>query len=565
MRRIGLLPDALTTDGLTWIILSKEGSARTLDLRARFIRKILFGASASLLAACLVAQDKPPDDDVARESTKFTQVYGILEQNFMDELEPDRTLFDGGIRGMLARLDPFSVFFDRAQFKLLEEQARGRALGFGSILYVQPGKIVVLQTAEGSPSWRAGLSPGDEIVEINGTRIDRLEFSDLVELLQRSRSQPVRLGVIRPSKVVAQDFELKPAEVAMPTVDRAFLLKPELAYIHFASFEQKTSQEIADALTKLGGPRLKGLLLDLRDNRGGMLDAAIRVASLFLEPDQLVLTVRGRATAEKTYRTSPASSHFDLPLIVLVNGNTASAAEVLVAALQEHDRALVSGETTFGKGVVETVWPLGEKTGLALTTAQYFTPSGRSIQRPLPGTALTFATASAPASDPAAFRTDSGRAVQAGGGITPDVAIPARELDPWAVFLNQRGFFTRFASDYITLHGKVAKDFEPDPTVLENFRDFLAKERIRAPEEYWGPDQGYLKLRIKTELFNLVFGLSSGDEVEVRGDAQVQKAAALFPKIAQLLRLPVAKPARARRVVSPDRSKRGKKAVGGRP
>jgi carboxyl-terminal processing protease len=244
-------------------------------------------------------------------------------------------------------------------------------------------------------------------------------------------------------------------------------------------------------------------------------------------------------------------------VVVLVNGTTASAAEVFVAALQEHDRALIAGEPTYGKGVVESVAALSGNTGLALTTAQYFTPSGRSIQRPLPGTALEtpergLATSPDPAS---AFKTDNGRAVAASGGITPDVVLPATTRDPWVTFLNQRGAFTSFASEYLTLQGKVTRDFAPDARALAGFRDYLGRLRIRVPEEYWGPDQDYLKLRIKTEIFNLVFGLTAGDEVETRGDPQVGQAAALFPRISSVLKPPAAQPANSRTGVTRVRSK----------
>jgi carboxyl-terminal processing protease len=495
-------------------------------------------ALACWAATLLFPQSDLPDDDVTQENIRFAKIYGLLEHNYMDALDPDRAIFDGGIRGMLSKLDPYSSFFDPEQFEQLQEFTRGRAKGFGSILYVQTGKVLVLQTAQGSPSWRAGLGPGDEIVEVNGTRIDRLDFNSLLALLQRSRSQKVKLGVIRPGSVVAQDFELNPAEVPMPTVDKAFLLSPGIAYLHLARFDLKTPQEVIDAVQRLGGAELKGLLLDLRDNRGGVLDAALAVASLFLKPDTLVLTVRGRAVPEKALRTVAAPAQFDLPLIILVNGTTASAAEVLAAALQEHDRAVIAGETTFGKGVVESVVALSANTGLALTTSQYFTPSGRSIQRPLPDTALEVPERGLTTSvNPSpSYRTDNGRSLAAGGGISPDVTIPAPTLDPWVSFLNQRGMFTSFASEFLTRHGKVDRSFEPDATVLQNFRDYLTRQRIRVPEEYWGADQDYLKLRIKTEIFNLVFGLALGDEVETRGDPQVHEAASLFSRIPQILK-----------------------------
>ena len=533
------------------------------ELPARRVALLLF---ILLGAPCLFSGSDTPQDDVTEGALQFTQIYSIVEHNAMDPLDADRMILNGAVRGMLSTLDPFSAFFDRDQFELLQQQARGQALGFGSVLYVTPGKVLILETAQGSPAWRAGLGPGDEIVEINGARVNRLDFNSLVGLLQRAKSQPVRLGVVRPGKVVPEDFRLKPAEVALPTVDKDFLLEPGIGYIHLAAFESKTPQEIVDALKRLdvvgdspaghSPSSLQGILLDLRDNHGGMVDAAVGVASLFLKPNSLVLTVQARSQPEKSYRTYPAPYQFDQPLVLLVNNNTASAAEVLAAALQEHDRALVAGQPTFGKGVVEHVIALSEKMGLALTAARYVTPCGRSLQRPLPGTALAKEVGyntgqpeqrvpdkgrevTSVATESSTFHTDDGRPITAGGGITPDVPISSRTSDPWVTFLNQRGVFTSFASEYLTLRGKVPKSFEPDLQVLDGFKDFLGRQGVRVPEEYWAGDQPYLKVRIKTELFNLIYGLTFGDEVETRADPQVQKAATLFPRIAQLLKAPV--------------------------
>jgi carboxyl-terminal processing protease len=505
----------------------------------KFVTNSLFGAAIFIKVVVASPQSSLPSDDITVESLKFTEAYSAIQQNFAEAVDPDRTVLDGGIRSMLSALDPFCAFFDREQFELLKQQTRGEALGFGSILYVTPGKVLVLQTAQGSPSWRAGLGPGDEIVEINGTRVNRVSFQSLVELLRRSRSHPVRLGVIHPGKFVSQDFDLKPAEVALPSVDKSFLLSPGIGYLHLSGFEQKTPQEVLDALVQLATPPLEGLLLDLRDNHGGVVDAAIGVASLFLRPDALVMTMRGRSSPEKAYRTTPASKQFDLPVIVLVNGDTASAAEVLAAALQEHDRAVIAGEPTYGKGVVQSVTALSEDTGLALTTAQYFTPSGRSIQRPLPGTALTTPGRELdPAANSSHFSTDDGRPLSPGGGIAPDVEIPSRKLDPWLTFLNQTGTFTNFASEYLALHGRANRSFEPDAAMLEDFKEFLSRGGVRTPEEYWDKDQDYLRLRIKVELLNLVSGLSTGEEVETKGDPQVQRAASLFSQIPQILKGP---------------------------
>jgi carboxyl-terminal processing protease len=530
----------LAAKGRIWFILEEEDSSRALRKKSSITRLGWLAASLLAFVASAPAQSEVPPDDVAAESVKFADVYGILEANYMDPIEPDRAILEGGIRGMLTTLDPFSSFFNPSQFELLKQQEQGKALGFGSILYVQPGKVTVLEARENSPASRAGLGPGDEIVEVNGTRLDRLDFQSLVELLERSRSQTVRLAVIHPGIVVPVEFKLDPAEVALPTVDKAFLAQPGIGYIHLGGFEQNTPLEVASALDRMGARELQGLILDLRDNPGGLVNSAVQTASLFLSPGSTVLTVKGRATPVKTYSAISQPERFEVPLLLMVNGNTASAAEILVAALEENGRALVVGEPTYGKGVVQNVLPLSEKCGLALTSAQYLTPTGRSIQRPLEGTQLAEAfTAGEPAAAanpaPTEPRAASGQPTFEKGGIIPNVEIPSPSSDAWLVFLNGRGLFTDFASDYLTRHERPDRSFEPADAVLDEFKDFLHRQGILTPEEYWLPDQARVRVRIKTEVVNLVFGLAIGDEVETLADPEVQKAVLLFPQLAQLI------------------------------
>lgn len=493
----------------------------------------------------LRAQSGIPSDEVTEQSLKFAKVYGAIQQNYMDALDPDRLILEGAIRGMLSSLDPFSSFFDRDQFKMLQEETRGEALGFGSILYVQPQRVMVIQTQQGSPSWRAGLGPGDQILAVNGVRLDQLSFQNLVNLLKQARAHPVHLSVLRPGDETPQDIRMTPAEVKLPTVDIAFPYSAGIGYIHIASFEAKTPQELLQALKRLDSAHLKGLILDLRNNPGGLLASAIGVCSIFLKPESVVLTVRGRSVAEKTYKTVEAPMRVTTPLIVLVNRRTASAAEVVAAALQDHDRALITGEPTFGKGVVESVASLSDGTGLALLTAEYFAPSGRCVQKPLPGTALDNPirgiAATGPGADarqPLQFHTDNGRPVTAAGGITPDVLAASWQLDPWLAFLNQTGMFASFASEYFSYHSKIDRSFEVNSETLEEFGNFLVGQRIRTPQEYWMKDQAYLKVHLKEALFNLAFGLDAGNEVETASDPQVEKAASLFPEVARLLEGP---------------------------
>ncbi len=230
----------------------------------------------------------------------------------------------------------------------------------------------------------------------------------------------------------------------------------------------------------------------------------------------------------------------DLPLVVLINGRTASAAEILAAAFQEHDRAWVVGEPSFGKGVVESVMPLSEGAALALTTARYFTPQGRSVQRPLPGTAL----ADILTGGEQQFHSDGGRPLVQGGGVRPDQETTSWQLDPWAEIFGQSTAFMNFAQSYIERHGKVSESFEVDDPVLAEFERFLQGAGMAIPSQSWIRSLPYLKVRIKTEMFNLVFGASKGDEVEVQGDPQVQSAVQALGQAQQLLRIKERKQAR---------------------
>jgi len=531
----------------------------------------LLGQSAAHPAPA--ADIEPGDDPVAASTAEIARVYAALEANAVDPVDPNHVILEGGIRQGLATLDPFSSFFDSDQFRQLQEQQRGQSVGFGSILYVQEGKVLVISAAPDSPAGRAGLGPGDQILELNGTRIAGLDFQSLIELLQQAREKPVRLGVIHPGKPVLQDYELKPAEVNMPTVDKTFMVRPGIGYLHLASFESNTPEEVSQALAQLqkeagaadsGSPQassgskatgrapknagsgearssesaLRGVILDLRDNHGGQVQAALGVASIFLPQGLSVLTVRGRVQPPQTFRTAelPANSQsWRGPLVVLVNGETASASEVLAAALEEHDRAVIAGEPTYGKGVVQNVLPLSDNMGLALTVAQYFTPSGRSIQRPIPGTSLE-AMAPSRTGETTGFRTDDGRALAAGGGVTPDVILAGRDLDPWVQFLEQRGAFTEFADQYRGSHPQISRSFQPDDHVLGDFEDFLHRAGVRTPENYWEQDHDYLELRIRSEVMDLVYGVAAGDEVAAKGDPQVQGAEGLFARIPELLK-----------------------------
>jgi carboxyl-terminal processing protease len=474
------------------------------------------------LFAFLLFLAAPPQDDpaeqLARDLKKLIDVFSIADREGADPVVPDQAFYQGAIPGMLKTLDPHSIFFDPGQFEQLKQMQKSESKGFGSIVSVLPGRVIVLQAMEGTPSAKSGLQAGDEILAINGYELARLEFEQLVQLLGAARQQEAQLYVRRPGTARVLRFTLKPEVMDSPSIDRAFLLEPQIGYIRIASFEEATGKLAHEKIESLGGENLKGLVLDLRANPGGSVQAALETASLFLSPDQLVFSVKGRSVKTEEVRVPKLARPYKFPVAVLINGKSASASEILSGALQDHDRATILGETSYGKGLVQRVYTLSSNTGLALTTSFYYTPSGRSIQKP-----LAFGQLDSAAIVPSgSFHTDAGREVRGGGGIQPDEAIEPQE-SRLEMVLDASGSLTSFASEYVPAH-EIPPDFEVTPEVLDELRAFLTAHRIQPAVSDFLKDRAWIQSRLKQEIFNLKFGVAKGDEVEMQRDVVVQSA-----------------------------------------
>ncbi len=463
------------------------------------------------------------DEDLGPLVKRLTDAYAIVEQNAADPVSSEQAFYQGAIPGMLRRLDPHSVFFDPGQFEQLKKLETSTQKGFGSVVSVLPGRVIVLQTLPGTPSAKSGIAPGDEILAINGYQLSRLDMEQLVGLLGQSRQQQARLDVKRPNQPGILQFIMTPQEMQSPSVERTFLLKPGVGYLRVSSFDEKTGDQIREGIEKLGGRKLKGLVLDLRNNPGGMLTAAIATAGLFLKPGQTIVTVRGRNVAEKTEKVPEKATPYEFPMCVLVNGKSASASEIVSGALQDHDRATIIGEPSFGKGLVESVYPLSDSTGLALTTALYYTPSGRSIQKPLDSAQFALAEKASHPNSQGDFQTDAGRKVTGGGGIVPDEVVFPPAMTRLRAVLDGSGVFTTYATGYLRDH-KVGDDFDVTPALLDDFKVFVAQRGIQPGVAEWSGERDFIQARLKTEIFNQALGVEKGDEIEARRDPQVLKA-----------------------------------------
>jgi carboxyl-terminal processing protease len=462
-------------------------------------------------------------DDLDKQVKSIVDAFALVERNSADPITSEQAFYHGAIPGLLRKLDPHSVFFDPGQFDQLRKMESSTQKGFGSVVSLVPGRVVVLQTLPGTPSAKSGLAPGDEIMAINGYIIGRLDLDQLTELLSESRQHPAQLDVMRPGSPGILRLTLTPEEMQASSVDRTFFIGPGIGYIHATSFDENTGKDLKAAIEKLGGRQLGGLVLDLRDNPGGVVTAALETASLFLQPGQTIFTIHGRNVPEKREVVADSANPYPCKLVVLVNEKTASASEIVSGALQDHDRATVVGEASYGKGLVQSVYPLSEGAGLALTTALYYTPSGRSIQKPLDAKQFELGATTAHPNAQSKFHTDKGRVVTGGGGIRPDFVVLPEQFDRLRAALVGSGAFLSFATDYLHSH-KVDEDFAVTPTMLDEFEAYAGAHGIQPSAAEWSTQEDFVRNRIQAEIVAMAFGVERGDQVGLQRDPPVLKA-----------------------------------------
>jgi len=330
--------------------------------------------------SALVAQDQIPE-----QYKVFTAALSAVEGNYVGEVESDRLVY-GAISGMLQTLDPHSSFMDPRTYAQMRERQEGRYYGLGISIQVVEGEITVFSLFEGSPAYQKGVRRGDVIAQIEGKDTKGWTSDEAVRQLRGARGTPVHIAVRRGGFDKLIELDVVRDEIHIPTVRASFMLNPTTGYVLLSDFGENTDQELGRALRDLNGKGMRRLVFDLRNNPGGALDQAIRVANRFLPRGDLIVYTRGRvANSDQDYRAQQQSDYTEVPMITLVNRNSASASEIVSGALQDHDRSLIVGETTFGKALVQSVYRVSGGAGVAVTTARYYTPSGRLIQRPWDG------------------------------------------------------------------------------------------------------------------------------------------------------------------------------------
>jgi len=503
----------------------------------------------------LVAQDRVPD-----HYKVFTAALAAVEAEYAGQVESDRLVY-GAITGMLQTLDPHSSFFDPKSYAQMRERQEGRYYGLGISISVIDDHITVANVFEGSPAYQKGVRRGDVIATIESEDTKGWTSDKAVTKLRGQKGTFVNVGIRRTGYDKLIDLHVMRDEIHIPTVPSAFMLDSTTGYIKLREFGENTDAELGRALKELTAKGMKRVVLDLRANPGGALDQAIKVANRFLPRGDMIVYTRGRVqNSDQDYRATEQSEYLNLPMITLVNRSSASASEIVSGALQDHDRSLVVGETTFGKALVQSVYRVNGGAGAAITTARYYTPSGRLIQRPWDGSFDEYLSYTAREQDPNKTHkpeelkyTDGGRKVYSGGGVEPDRRFdgpiegfnPTRQgrllyvrslFDNYAQRFRRQGD-TRIPANPGTTARELSPDFEVTDAMVAEFKQMVKDLRIPIDDAMWQRDQEFIRAMIHKEIDVDLFGEAEAFQELTKRDPQLQFALGLFPDAQALLEL----------------------------
>jgi carboxyl-terminal processing protease len=542
------------------LILSRKGHER---MKRRFSLITVLTLVVVSLVAGAVFNSLISGDNIYEQVRKFQDVLSITEKYYVEDVDSQK-LTEGAINGVLNQLDPHSVYIPASHLQRVTEEFQGSFEGIGIEFQVLNDTLIVVAPIVGGPSEALGIQAGDKIVRIDDSTSVGITQEAVPKKLRGPKGSKVRVTIVRSGISGVLEYEITRDKIPIYTVDAAFMLEGGTGYIGVTRFAAKTHEEFLEAALRLKGAGMKKLILDLRGNAGGYLEQAFKMVDELMPRGRKIVYTKGRKTEfDDEYVSSGSGQFVDLSLVILVNSGSASASEIVAGAVQDWDRGLVVGETTFGKGLVQRQFDLRDGSAFRLTTARYYTPSGRLIQRPYDKDKTKYQREAFERSEAegenldheaekdstrSRYKTMGGRVVYGGGGITPDFIVKSDRLSEYAVQLRSRLVFLQCADRYLDQHGaairaaygkesqRFAELFEVTPEMLTELREIAAAKNIEFKQELFDKDLRYIKAFVKAFMARNLWGNEGYARVMLREDAQFARAQALSGEAEKMAR-----------------------------
>jgi len=478
---------------------------------------------------------------------EYTELLSAVTSWAPEDVGSDKFVYSS-IDGMLRALDPHTSFLEPKEYSDMQDRQKGSFYGLGILVTKRNDQVTVITPLEGTPAARLGIRAGDVIAEVEGTSTDDLTLDEVVKRLKGPKGTTVHIKILRVG--IKEPIPLTIVRAAIPTnsISNVLMLKPGIGYIRIKDFTATTVRELDEAIGKLKDQGMQRLVLDLRQNPGGLLDAAVGVADHFLDKGQMIVYTKGRTPDSAQDYVAPGKHEkLDMPVVVVINRGSASASEIVAGAIQDHDRGMVVGETSWGKGLVQSVYTLQYGAGLALTTSKYFTPSGRNIQRDYSSFYDYYvaeenddgSSAEMPLKDRKKFQTVTGRTVYGGGGITPDVFAKPAPLSRTTQLLEVRSAIFNYGVEYVAKHPDTDKSVAITQNVLEDFVRYAADKEIAPVADIRDAlqkpaDRRYIERALKAEIIAAKYGFDASYPFRLEGDSQIEKALEILPESQKL-------------------------------
>ena len=523
--------------------------------RSRILIGICLLVAATLVGGALGEKLPAAAERDMPSLDEYADILTTLSDWAPEPVSPEKIVY-ASIHGMLSRLDPHTAFLEPDDYAAMREKQQGSFFGLGIQIQKRMGKITVIAPMEGTPAFKLGIRAGDIITHIEDEELkEDVSTDEVVRKLRGPKGTQVTITIRRAGIDEPIRMTITRAEIPTRAVPYAFMITPDTGYIFLRDFTHTSSRELAAAIDNLEKHGMKKLMLDLRGNPGGVLDQAVDVSDIFLGKGAKVVYTRGRtASSAQDFFAPGEGPHFDKPLVVLVNRGSASASEIVAGAIQDHDRGVIVGQRTWGKGLVQSVYTLPYGAGLALTTARYYTPSGRWIQRDYsdllayvnpedPDAAVSEKSNEETKKVGQPFYTDAGRIVFAAGGITPDFLVKNNFDSKLVTQLLARNMFFNFAVQWLPRHPEVRQDLQVASALRQEFFRFVEASKFSTADELsrqWSeePNKDLLDFALRIDIANVRAGLEAGWKVRASGDMQVQKGLTLFDEAARIAALP---------------------------